>query len=479
MTRRLNGFDAVFLSVETPANHLHVMAAMVLDPSTVPGGYSFEAMRNFIARRLPMVPPMSRRIVEVPLRLERPVWVNDPDFDVDRHLRRAALPSPGGPRELAELAAEIAGQQLDRDRPLWEMIVVEGLAQDRIALLAKLHHCMMDGAAGVQFMAAFFGRGPEPEETEEVPPEPPERLPGDLEMLLGAIPSMASRPLRLARAAGYTAWGTLRRRLRGGSQEVPPAVPVPRTLLNARTTRYRSVAFTRLPLQETRELARAQGVTVNDVVLASVSGSLRAFLQERDQLPDEPLVACVPVSVHKEGDSLANAYSVLYCSLATDVEDPLERLQAIFQGTQRAKQREREFGSENMEEWANIPSPLASTLVGRLYTDLHLFERTSLLCNAVVSNVPGPPMPLYFGGARLLELYPLGPIYDGMALNLTVLSREDTLDVGLVGAREPLPDLWEIADAVPAAFAELRAALGARGPRPVNVRSARRASSRP
>jgi len=458
-TRRLSGLDAAYLAAETSDQPFHVMAALVLDPASVPGGYSFEAFRDFIARRLDRVPPMRRRLVQVPLGLGRPRWVEEPGVDLDLHVHRAALPAPGGARELAALAAELDAHPLDRSRPLWEMHVVEGLEGGRLAVLAKLHHAMMDGVAGMQFMGAFFSREPEAEEPPARPAPAPDAAPGSVELLAGAIPEALRRPLRLARAGASTLRSALRFGLRraAGDAAAEPAARVPRTALNARASRHRTIAFTALPLDEVKDVGRAFGATVNDVVLAVVSGALRSYLGARGQLPEQPLVAGVPASTHGEGDERANAYSLLFPSLATHLGDPAERLRAIHEAAERAKGRLTLLGPEALAEWSEVPSPLFLSLASRLYSGLRLFERVPLLCNVIVSNVPGPPLPLHFGGARLLALHPLGPVYDGMILNVTTVSYEATLHVGLVGTRDGLPDLWELAGLFPESLAELAA----------------------
>jgi WS/DGAT/MGAT family acyltransferase len=433
------------------------MAVMVLDPTTIPGGYSFETFRNFIERRLPVVPPLRRRLCEVPFGIAAPLLVDDPDIDICHHVRRAAVPSPGGPLELAELAAEIDERPLDRSRPLWEMIVVEGLAGGRIAVLAKIQHALMDGVAGMQFMAAFFSAQPEAEEPPESVLEPPEPLPSNLELLAGSIPSLLSQPWRLARVGRKTFASVLRSRIESIVRREPeePALPVPRSTFNQRTSAHRKVAYVSLPLADLQAVRHAFGATVNDVVLATVSGALRCYLRPRGELPDGSLVAAVPASIHREGDGRANAYTVYGASLASDCDDPAERVRSIRDASRQQKHDQRDGDAESLLEWTEVFSPFLFSLAARAYVDLGIAEWMSPFFNLVVSNVPGPPMPLHFGGARLLGIHPLGPIYDGLTINITAISREDGLDIGLVACRERIPDLWEIADALPEALAEL------------------------
>jgi WS/DGAT/MGAT family acyltransferase len=217
------------------------------------------------------------------------------------------------------------------------------------------------------------------------------------------------------------------------------------------------VAYVSVPLADIKAVSRAFGTTVNVVVLAMVSGALRRYLIPRGELPEDPLVSAVPASTHKQGDTRANAYTVFGMTLASDREDPAERLRAIHAEAEKKKRRQQGPGVEALAEWMDVPSPFVFSLAARAYTALGLGERMSPFFNVVVSNVPGPPMPLYFGGARLLGLHPLGPIFDGYTLNFTTISREDSLDIGLVACRERLPEVWEIASALPEALAELTA----------------------
>jgi len=464
-TKRLAGLDSAFIAAETPTNHLHMMAVLQLDPTTVPGGYSFARMRDFIGARLGAVPPLRRRLVEVPFGLHRPIWIDEPALDLELHVRRAALPAPGGPRELSALAAGMNGRPLDRSRPLWEMVIVEGLQNGSIAVLAKLHHALMDGISGMGFLGALFSaKAALPEVGEPAESHGGRGRPSDLELIAGALPALATSPLRLARAGGNALRSLLRGTLEGDRSGPPPrsARSVPRTLLNRTLTANRSVAYTALPLAELKAVARTFQVTLNDVVLALVAGALRRYLLERDALPADPLVAGVPASTHAtSGDDLANAYAALFPSLATDIVSPAERLLAIHDSTQGEKRRQRTLWGDSLAEWTEVPAPVLFSVLSRVFTGLGLAEHITPFCNVVVSNVPGPPTTLYFGGARLLGIYALGPIFDGVALNVTALSVGASLDVGISACREIVPDPWQIAAALPDALAELVALISA------------------
>jgi diacylglycerol O-acyltransferase len=459
--RRLTGVDSAFLAVERPGNYVHMMGLLVLDPSTIPGGYSFEGFRDFLASRLHALPPLRRRLLEVPGGLARPFWADVPpvDVDLDSHLHRAALPSPGGPREVATLAAEMLEQPLDRSRPLWEMVLVEGLDGDRVALLAKIHHAVMDGMAGVKLMASLFGTTPEIAAPPRAAPGATDPLPGRLELLAGAVPWLARQPLRAARAGAQSARAALRRALPGGAAPEAPEVRVPRSWMNVPVSPFRSVAYTSLPLADLRSAGRALDATLNDALLAVVGGALRRYLGERNQLPAESLAAGVPLAIREEDDDRANAVTSVLVGLGTDEPNPATRLQAIHDAMVTQRRRRRSTLGEELSAWADVPPPFVFSLMTRAYVDLDLEARVDPLCNLIVSSVPGPPEPLYLAGARLDGIYPLGPIYSGVALNVTAMGCGDDMEIGLVACRKRMPDLWDLADGIPVALAELAEAV--------------------
>src|SRR5579884_4007106 len=304
---RLNGLDATFLYAETPSNQLHMTGVLVFDPSTMPGGYSYEGMREFMRGRLGLSPAFTRKLVRVPFDLAHPVWVEDPDFDLEAHLHRVALPSPGGPRQLAELTEQIAGIPLDRGRPLWEMWFVEGLEHGHVGLVAKMHHSTIDGVSGANLMMHLFDLEPRlPEPAGELPT--PERIPSDLELLAHGLASRARQPLILPRAVADTAragFELVRRRLRSDSARMATPFTAPATPFNAPITPHRRIAFSSVPLADVRAVKDAFGTTVNDVILALCAGAVRRWLEDRDALPDRPLIAGVPVSTRGDDDAPA------------------------------------------------------------------------------------------------------------------------------------------------------------------------------
>ncbi len=466
-TERLSGLDASFLYMETPTLHMHVAMTAVFDPATVPGGYSFRRLRQLISERIPLAPVFQRRLVEVPFRLGHPVWVDDPAFDIDNHLRRAALPSPGGMRELAEFAADVDSRQLHRDRPLWEMWIVEGLEDGHVALVTKMHHSTIDGVSGAELLGILFDLEPDPPPRSDPHPATPVdgRIPSGPELMSQAVVARLVRPFEMTRTAVRTAqnvFGVTRLRSREGGGRAALPLTAPRTSINVAVTARRRVAFTATSLADVKQLKNAMGVTVNDVVLAVCTGALRRYLEAGDELPEIPLVSVVPVSVTPDVAELkgSNKVSAMFVQLPSHEPDPLRRIELIHEGTKGAKAEHRALGADTLQNWAEHATPNVFALAARFYTRMRLAERHRPVANLVISNVPGPDFPLYFGGAEMLAGFPLGPVMDGMGLNITIMSYRGVLYWGLVADARAVPRLWDLATAVTAALDELMAAAG-------------------
>ncbi len=470
---RLTGLDASFLYMETPTLHMHVAITAVFDPSTVPGGYTFRRIRQLISDRIPLAPVFQRRLVEVPLRLGHPVWVDDPEFDIDNHLRRAALPAPGGMRELGDFAADVISRQLHRDRPLWEMWLVEGLEDGKIALVAKMHHSTVDGVSGAELLGVLFDLEPGPPESRPLTPRQLDaRIPSGFELVSQAMVASLVAPFDVGRMMLRTTRSIFGiRRIRQG-QTAKAALPLtaPRTSINVAVHARRRVAFAAASLADAKKLKNAMGTTVNDVVLAMCAGALRTYLLAGDELPDIPLVSVVPVSVTPDVAELkgSNKVSAMFVQLPCHIEDPLERLRAIHEGTKGAKEEHRALGATTLQNWAEHATPNVFAAAARLYTGMKLADRHRPVANLVVSNVPGPAFPLYLGGSQLLGMFPLGPVMDGMGLNITIMSYLGVLYWGLASDARAVPRLWDIAAAVPHTLTELMDAAGLE-PEPFDV----------
>jgi WS/DGAT/MGAT family acyltransferase len=456
----MSGLDATFLYFETPNNHMHVLGVIVFDPATASEPYSFERVKDMMRSRLHLVPPFRRKLAPIPFNIHHPVWVEDATFDLDYHIRRIGCPAPGSERELAELVGDIASRPLDRSRPLWEMYIVEGLQNGYVASVAKMHHCTIDGVSGANLMVHLFDLEPNPPAQPEDHPWEPDRMPTDVERIAYAVASRVTKPLNLFKVVPQTARSVLnvvqRRRGTGGGMAAP--FTAPRTSFNQPITPHRRVAFATTSLEEVKEIKRTFGATVNDVVLTIVSGSLRKYLDAHGELPQKSLIATCPVSVRgeEEKDVIgSNRVSAMFTSLSTDIADPVERLRVIHESNKGAKEEHNAIGADILTNWAEFAAPTTFSLAARAYTGLRLAERHPVIHNLVISNVPGPPFPLYFAGAKLVGLNPLGPIMDGAGLNITVLSYVDNINWGFIACRELMPDLWDLADAIPEAQAEL------------------------
>jgi diacylglycerol O-acyltransferase / wax synthase len=462
--QRLSGLDASFLYLETAAQPLHVCSILDIDTSSMPGGYTFDRLRDALGLRIKAMPEFREKLADNRFNLDHPVWVDDKDFDVDRHLHRIGLPSPGGRNELAEICGHIASLQLDRSRPLWEMWVIENIAGTdahaddggRLAVMTKVHHAGVDGVTGANLMSQLCSTEP------DAPPPDPVDGPGDasgLEIAVSGAVKFATRPLKLVNVLPMTVStivDTIKRSRSGLTMAAPFAAP--QTAFNANVTGHRNIAYAQLDLEDIKTVKNHFGAKVNDVVLALVSGVLRKFLNDRGELPDNSLVAMVPVSVHDKSDRPGrNQVSGMFSRLETQIEDPAQRLKAITEANSVAKQHSSAIGATLLQDWSQFAAPAVFGIAMRVYASSNL-SGARPVHNLVVSNVPGPQVPLYFMGSEVKAMYPLGPIFHGSGLNITVMSLSGKLDVGLMACPELLPDLWEMADDFAVALEELLAA---------------------
>jgi WS/DGAT/MGAT family acyltransferase len=420
-------------------------------------------MRDALSLRIKAMPEFRMKLADSFLNLDHPVWLADNDFDVDRHLHRIGLPAPGGRVELSEICGHIAALPLDRSRPLWEMWVIENVAgtdahaDGRLAVMTKVHHAAVDGVTGANLMSQLCSTEP------DAPPPDPVDAPGGagrLEIAAGGLARFATRPVHLATkvlpATVTTVVDTVRRAVNGEAMARPFSAPP--TVFNASVTAHRNVAYAQLDLADVKTVKNHFGVKVNDVVMALVSGVLRQFLLDRGELPENSLVAMVPVSVHGRSDRPGrNKVSGMFASLQTQIDDPAERIVAIAETSSVAKEHSSAIAASLLQDWSQFAAPAVFGVAMRLYAGTWLTEARPVH-NLVLSNVPGPQVPLYFLGAEVTAMYPLGPIFHGSGLNITVMSLNGKLDIGLISCPELLPDLWDMADDFAVGMEELLAA---------------------
>jgi diacylglycerol O-acyltransferase len=479
--RQLSSLDAQFLAVESARIYGHVAFLGIYDPSTAPGGkLGAPEIKALLEERMHLLPPLRWRLVQVPLRLDLPYWADDPDFDLEFHIRETALPAPGDDVQLAETVQRLFGRPLDRARPLWEFYVVHGLEGGRVALLTKIHHSAVDGMSGNEIMAVLL----DPEPTGRVlDPKPAShgtpRLPGDRQMLVRGLRGLPRQPLRALRSlpstiAGFTdlpganalpgvptlshVYSRVRRTL--GSDESTDILEVtkarpPKTPFNGPVSAHRRFAFGSLPLDSVRQIRRDFGTTVNDVVVTLCAGAVREWLMERDALPEDPLVAMIPMSVRRrdERGTWGNRISMMVVPIPTNEPDPARRLQRTHELLRSAKERHSALPASLLTDATAFIPPAVASLAARNTVDI--LSRTRPPLNLVISNVPGPRSSLYCAGAELTANYPLSVIVDGVGLNITVVSYKNRVDFGIVGDREQIDDAWAFLEGAAHALTEL------------------------
>ena len=479
--RQLTSVDAQFLALESARQTGHVAGLAILDTSTAPGGsLDPNDIKRLMEERLPLLPPLRWRLREIPLSLDYPFWIDDPDFDLDFHVRELALPAPGSDQQLAEQVSRIVARPLDRGRPLWELYLIQGLESGCTAMLTKIHHALIDGMSGAEIMGLLLDLSPEGRELPEAPRPEHDRGPGDLELLgrglLGlpryparllrslpaAVPNIEDTPFGVLPGAGTVGRlaGVFQRALGSGDQRRAlgrkPLV-APRTSFNGRISPHRRFAFGKLPLDAVKAVKNAHGCTVNDVVVSICASAVRRWLIEHDELPPGPLVAQIPISVRtsEQAGTYGNRIMLMAAPLFTDEPDPIRRLYRTHEAMLEVKERHRALPAELLQDANHFIPPAVFARAARLTFRLSTSGAGRPAWNLVISNVPGPQVPLYCAGAELKANHPVSVITDGMGLNITVMSYMGSLDFGLVADREQMPDLAKLLDWLRESLAEL------------------------
>jgi len=456
---RLSALDAAILDAETPAQPLSVLGVLVLEPNGDADGQGYRRVHDRIAERYALLPQMRRRLQRLPL--GRPVWV-DARVHVGQHLHHGALDAPGDDRQLGIVTGEVAAQPLARQRPLWEAWFIEGLSGGHNAVIASLHHCAIDGVAGIGALAAFFDLERDPVKV-EAPSWQPEPEPSVEELGRAALTGAGAWSTEAGRGVAHLV-GAARDAVRRAQRDARGPLPFsgPRLSMNGALTSRRVAAFARVSLADVKRVCRPFGLTVNDVVLAVTTGLLRRYLDDRGELPERPLVAAVPTSERALGDeSTANSFSAMFCGLPVELADPTERLLAVQRSAATAKKLHQQAGGGLFAILAGMAPPGLVWPLMRAASLTRVADQVPPLANLFVSNVRGPDFPLYVAGSQLEHLYPLGPLLEGVGLNLTVASYRDEVAFGFLACPDLVPDVADLAEAVPAALAELVAVAGA------------------
>ncbi|BEP37584.1 wax ester/triacylglycerol synthase family O-acyltransferase [Variovorax sp. V59] len=455
--KHLSGLDATFLHLETPEMPMHVGSLNVLD---LPKGYKgdfYEDAKQFMASRIHLADVFTRKLALMPFDMTNPVWVADDDIDLDYHVRHITLPRPGTNRQLQQYVARLHSTLLDRSRPMWEFFIIDGLKSGQVALYTKVHHAGIDGQAGVALGKAIFDLEP----TGRVV-KPPRARPrssgyqlGMAELATAALRNTAQQYVKLFKMAPAIAraLGGLARPDEKAAEKDAATAPkkfnlfAPRTSLNVSITNQRTFAGRTISLAETKHIAKHFGVSLNDVVMATVAGALRHYLADNNELPAKPLVAGVPVSLREAGDDTANNQaSMILVSLATDITDPVQRLKAINASSNSSKSTMNRFKAVILDDFPTFAAPWLVSGIASMVGRSGLVNLLPPAANVAISNVAGAPFPMYFAGALVTSYYPVSIASHGTALNVTVQSYNGRMDYGLIACRRAVPDITEIGD---------------------------------
>ena len=456
----LGALDALFLHLETTQMPMHVGSMHQYEvPSRQRRGY-LTRVRKGLSQRLHLSPVFTRRLVQTPLHLTSPAWIDDPDVDMHYHVRGVELPAPGTLEQFEDCVADLHSRLMDRTRPLWEIYVIEGLANGKTGVYCKVHHAAIDGKAGVVLARAMLDLVPNPAPIRQPDRPRSRRRPASAELLKTAIATQARLSARLlkllpdlVKVGSGAASDAVAQRLKALVGSPKPrrrkdGLPVfaPRTPLNVSIEGVRAIATTQVTLDELKSICAALGGTVNDAVLAICSGGLRRYLDAHRALPAETLIAAIPVSLRAEGDESQNTQTTMYrTSLATDIEDPRQRFDAIRTASLSMKDTIAHTKALMPMDFPSLGMPWLIPGLTTLYGKARIADRISPVVNLVISNVPGPQVPLYMSGARMHTYHPLSIVTHGLALNVTVESYNGTLYFGLVACRRALPDLRRLA----------------------------------
>ncbi len=464
---QLSGQDASFVYLETPTTPMHIGSVGIYDPSTAPGGFvRFKDILRHVESRLDKARSFRQKLVRVPFDLDHPYWVEDANFDIEYHIRHMALPKPGDWRQLCIQVARLQARPMDLSRPLWEFNIIEGLdnipgiPKGSFALMAKVHHAAIDGMSGVELSAAVHDIEPKAVEENVKSTWKPESDPALGEMLFRTWLNSVKQPVRFAQTLANTVPGVARlsKQVAGGDVSLKNAKMAPQTKLNGKVSAHRVWDGVVFQLSDIRAIKdRLEGATVNDVILTIIGGGLRKYLLGHNGLPKQTMSAMAPISVRAEGEkeALGNLVSAMVVALGTHIEDPAERLRYIHDETKNSKAMTNAVGARTLTDYSQFMPAALSGLAARLYTRLGVSNLHSPVFNVVATNVPGPRVPLYFAGAKMVRMMGTGPVFDGMGMINAIYSYGPEIAIAFTADRDMVPDPAVYAAALQEAFDEL------------------------
>ena len=476
---QISGQDATFLYAESPTSPMHVATLIIVE-----GSLKFEDFKAIVASKLHLIPKFRKRLLNVPMNLDYPYWVDDPNFDIDLHINRIRLPEPANWKTLRELTSSIFSNPLDLRRPLWSIDFIEGLdavsqvPKGSVAIVSKVHHVMIDGASGVGIMGILFDKSAD-EKDKEIPkpiPFDPEPLPDEITLLIKSSQDFLKNPFKIPKLASETALYFLQGKI---SKQLSPKKTIfknfatPNTIFNKNVSPKRTWGTAILSFERINTLRKIMGVTVNDLILTICAGGIRKYLEEREKLPSQPLVANVPISIRGNGENQAmnNQISNMLVKIATHIKDPIERLEYIYEQTSLGKKKHKTVGAKSLAQMAEaVPFGLANLAAG-IYSKYNIKEFIKPPFNVTITNVPGPQNPLYLRGQKILSIFGLTPVLDGFGLIIAAFSYNGLVSITSTSDAKTMPDADKFSRYIREAANELEAVIlerGKRHPKPKN-----------
>lgn len=449
VAEKISGQDATFLYAESPSSPMQIATLTIVE-----GSLEFEDFKAIVASKLHLIPKFRKRLLNVPFNLDYPYWVDDPNFDIDLHINRVQLPKPSNWKTLREMTGSIFSRPLDLRRPLWSISFIEGLDEvsqvpkGSVAIVAKVHHVMIDGSSGVGIMGLLFDKSPTDKDQPIPKPKPfePEPLPAEIDLLLKSSKDFLQNPFKIPKLIGETAFTMAKSQIQSKFKVKPilfkNKFPTPKTIFNNSISAKRTWGTAILSFDRINTLRKIMGVSVNDLILAICAGGIRKYLQEREKLPAQPLVANVPISIRVKGEKqkMDNQISNMLVKIATHINDPIERIEYIHEQTNQGKTRHKAIGAKALSKMADaVPFGLANLAAG-LYSKYNIKEFHRPPFNVTITNVPGPQNTLYLRGHEILSIFGLTPVLDGFGLIIAAFSYNGLVSITTTSDAKTMPD---------------------------------------